>query len=434
MQANRPNVATTPERPPKIELVLPDSALIETIEVAVIGTGPAGLMAAEKLSAAGHQVVLFDAMPTPGRKFLMAGRGGLNLTHSEPLPSFVKHYGAEEARFRRLLMHFSASDVRAWADALGGDTFIGSSGRIFPRAMKASALLRAWLNRLGTQHVTLRLRQRWLGWQDDALAFRDATGLVRQVRAKATILALGGASWPKLGSDGFWQEWLQAKGVAVHQLVSSNCGIDIAWSAYFREHFAGQPLKSVAIDIGKERRRGEVILTDYGIEGGPVYAMSPIIRRLLATEGSAVLSLDLKPDLSLEQLAQRLIARRHGQSLSQFLKKDLHLPAPSYALLREANAAEAESEMPDDPMILARRLKSLPLTITGMQPVERAISSAGGISFDAIDEHFMLRALPGVFACGEMLDWEAPTGGYLLQGCFATAVAAAAGVHKFLQD
>jgi hypothetical protein len=390
-------------------------------------------MAAEKLSAAGHQVVIFDAMPTPGRKFLMAGRGGLNLTHSEPLPSFVKHYGTEEARFRRLLTSYSASDVRAWADALGGDTFIGSSGRIFPRAMKASALLRAWLNRLGTQHVTLRLRRRWLGWQDDALVFRDATGGIQRVRAKATILALGGASWPKLGSDGLWQEWLQAKGVEVHPLVSSNCGVDIAWSAYFREHFAGQPLKSVAIDIGKERRRGEIMLTAYGIEGGPVYALSPIIRQLLATDGSVPIALDLKPDLSIEQLAQRLVARRHGQSLSQFLKKDLHLPAPSYALLREANAAEAESDMPDNPMILARRLKSLPLTISGMQPLERAISSAGGISFAAIDEHFMLRAVPGVFACGEMLDWEAPTGGYLLQGCFATAVAAAVGAHKFLQ-
>jgi hypothetical protein len=403
------------------------------VDIAVIGAGPAGLMAAERLSAKGHHVVIFDAMATPGRKFLMAGRGGLNLTHSEPPSSFAKRYGEQEAPFRRWLTAFSAGDMRRWADDLGADTFVGSSGRIFPRAMKASGLLRSWLARLAEQKVELRLRRRWLGWQGEDLLFRAEDGALTRINAKATVLALGGASWPKLGSDGAWQDWLRAKQVEVHHLVASNCGVNIGWSAFFREHFAGHPLKSVAVEIAGERHKGEIVLTAYGLEGGPIYALSPVIRRLLANDGKAAMLLDLKPDLRVEQLAQRLVARRHGQSLSQFLKKDLHLPAPSYALLREANAGAASADLPDDPMELAKQLKALPLTITAMQPIDRAISSAGGISLAALDDNFMLRNLPGVFACGEMLDWDAPTGGYLLQGCCATAVAAAAGVARFLQ-
>jgi uncharacterized flavoprotein (TIGR03862 family) len=407
--------------------------LVEDLDIVIIGAGPAGLMAAERLGAAGRQVTLFDRMATPGRKFLMAGRGGLNLTHSEPSSSFLKRYGPEEARFRQFLRSFSSGDLREWADSLGAETFVGSSGRIFPRAMKASGLLRAWLARLRQHKVSLHLQHRWLGWDGDALLFQTGKTSYRRVRAKATILALGGASWPKLGSDGAWQVWLGHRGVTIRELVASNCGVDIAWSTYFREHFAGQPLKAVAVDIAGERRRGEVMLTSYGLEGSPIYALSPVIRDGVRKDGHVGLKLDLKPDLTAEQLVQRLATRHHGQSFSQFLKKSLHLPAPSYALLREAQASEADDALPEDPFTLAHRLKALPLSITAMRPVEEAISSAGGIAFDALDDNLMLRAVPGVFACGEMLDWEAPTGGYLLQGCFATAVAAAAGVEQFLK-
>lgn len=407
----------------------PQPSTIEAADIAIIGAGPAGLMVADQLSERGHAVTIFDAMATPGRKLLIAGRGGLNLTHSEPMATFLMRYGADAARFKRFLHVFSPSELRGWADALGADTFIGSSGRIFPRAMKASGLLRAWLARLAAKAVTLRVRHRWLGWQGDDLLFRTDDGICHLIRAKATILALGGASWPKLGSDGAWQVWLRDKHIPVKELVASNCGIDISWSSYFRAHFGGQPLKSVTAEIAGDCRRGEVIVTDYGLEGGPIYALSPVIRSALKGNEPVFLTLDLKPDLSLNQLAERLMERRHGQSLSQYLKKSLHLPAPGYALLREV----PDGEIPEEPLALARRLKRLTLPIHAMRPVEQAISSAGGIAFEALDDHLMLKNLPGVFACGEMLDWEAPTGGYLLQGCFATAVIAAAGVDRFLQ-
>ncbi|HVI87902.1 MAG TPA: TIGR03862 family flavoprotein, partial [Dongiaceae bacterium] len=394
----------------------------------------AGLMAAEKLSKAGHAVSVFDAMATPGRKFLMAGRGGLNLTHSDSLADFLSRYGPHESVFRRFLTVFSPMDLRAWADGLGADTFVGSSGRVFPRAMKASSLLRAWLARLAQQGVSLHPRHHWQGWHGNDLLFRTGSGTWRRIRAKVAILALGGASWPKLGSDGAWQDWLKARGVSITDLVASNCGVEIPWSAHLVENFAGQALKAVAVDLGGQQRRGEIILTRYGVEGGPIYALGPIIRTHLMRAGEARLSLDLKPDWSRQQLAERLVARRHGQSLSQFLKKQLHLPAASYALLREAQLLLQEEAIPDEPMPLANRLKALPLRVTGPRPIAEAISSAGGVSFDALDDNLMLRALPGVFACGEMLDWDAPTGGYLLQGCFATAVAAAAGVERYLQS
>lgn len=412
-------------------LPVPSDLVVEEVEIAVIGAGPAGLMAGERLSAAGRRVTIFDRMATPGRKFLMAGRGGLNLTHSEPLAAFLPRYGANEARFRRFLSAFSPMDLRSWADGLGADTFIGSSGRIFPRAMKASGLLRAWLRRLAAQQVSLRLQHQWCGWQGNDLLFCTG-GAYRRVRAQATILALGGASWPKLGADGGWQALLRARGVAVADLVASNCGVDIAWSEHFITNFSGQPLKAVAVAVGDEQRRGEIILTRYGLEGGPIYALSPAIRTALSQDSNVRLRLDLKPDWSQQQLAERLLTRRHGQSLSQFLKKQLHLPGPSYALLREAQPAQDDTAIPDDPLALALRLKALPLQVTALRPIEQAISSAGGITFDALDENLMLRRLPGVFACGEMLDWDAPTGGYLLQGCFATAVAAAAGVGRYL--
>jgi uncharacterized flavoprotein (TIGR03862 family) len=413
---------------------IPDNLVAEERDIVVIGAGPAGLMAAEKLSASGFTVSVFDAMATPGRKFLMAGRGGLNLTHSESLADFLSRYGSHEALFRRFLTVFSPMDLRVWADGLGADTFVGSSGRVFPRAMKASGLLRAWLARLAQQGVTLQARHHWLGWQDGDLLFQVGPNAWRRVRARATVLALGGASWPKLGSDGAWQDRLRARGVAVRDLVASNCGVEIPWSAHVIETFAGQAMKAVAIELGGRRQRGEIIFTRYGMEGGPVYALGPIIRTHLKRAGEARLSLDLKPDWSRQQLAERLVARRHGQSLSQFLKKQLHLPAASYALLREAQLLLEEEAIPDEPMPLANRLKSLPLLVTGPRPIAEAISSAGGVSFEAVDENLMLRALPSVFACGEMLDWDAPTGGYLLQGCFATAVVAAVGVERYLQS
>lgn len=406
----------------------------EAIDIAVIGAGPAGLMAAERLSAAGHAVHVFDGMATPGRKFLMAGRGGLNLTHSEPLAAFLENYGPHAALFHRFLTAFSPNDLRAWADALGADTFVGSSGRIFPRAMKASGLLRAWLSRLNEQNVTLHLRHHWQGWIEGDLLFRTGPQTYRHIRPRATVLALGGASWPRLGADGAWQDWLKACGVAVADLTASNCGVDIPWSAHFVENFAGQPLKAVAIEIAGRQRRGEIILTRHGLEGGPIYALGPAIRATLARGGQSQLSFDLKPDWPRQQLAERLLSRRNGQSLSQFLKKQLHLPAASYALLREAQVLQGESVIADEPLALADRLKSLPLRITGLRPIAEAISSAGGVTFDALDENLMLRAIPGVFACGEMLDWDAPTGGYLLQGCFSTAVAAARGVERYLRS
>jgi uncharacterized flavoprotein (TIGR03862 family) len=398
-------------------------------DVAVIGGGPAGLMAAERLSAAGFTVTIFEGMATPGRKFLMAGRGGLNLTHGEPLDRFVARYGRQADRFETFLARFSPDDLRHWAEGLGSETFVGSSGRVFPREMKASRLLRAWLARLSAQNAVLRPRHRWQGWDGDHLLFRDAEDRPVRHLAKATILALGGASWPTLGSDAAWVPWLAERGVAVTPFQPSNCGVEIDWSAHLRDRIAGQPLKNIALQLGQHRVRGELMITGYGIEGGPVYALSAAIREYLTANGSARLHLDLKPDLPVTALAQRLAARRHGQSLSQYLKKDLHLPAAAYVLLREAAGV-----IPAEPGNLAALLKAVPLAVQRARPIERAISSAGGVDFAAVTVDLMLRALPGTFVCGEMLDWEAPTGGYLLQGCFATAVVAADGVRQYLRD
>ncbi len=401
--------------------------------VAVIGAGPAGLMVAERLSAAGLAVTVFDGMATPGRKFLMAGRGGLNLTHSEPVDRFVTRYGRQAERFQAYLARFSPADLRAWAESLGSETFVGSSGRVFPQEMKASRLLRSWLARLATQGVELRLRHRWQGWNGNDLLFSTPGGQPLRHRAVATVLALGGASWPALGSDAAWVPWLAEKGVAVAPMQSSNCGFEVDWSAHLQDKTAGQPLKNIALQLGAQRVRGEVMITRYGIEGGAVYALSAALRDQLAaegaTEGMVRLHLDLKPDLPVTALAQRLAARRHGQSLSQFLRKDLHLPAAAYILLREVAGV-----IPDQPGNLAALLKALPLTIRRTRPIAQAISSAGGIDFASLTDDLMLRSLPGTFACGEMLDWEAPTGGYLLQGCFATAVTAAEGVLHWLES
>ncbi len=397
---------------------MPGPAEIST-DIAVIGAGPAGLMAAERLSGRGFSVTVFDAMATPGRKFLMAGRGGLNLTHSEPLPQFIARYGDRTDQIAPWLQRFSPNDLRAWADGLGAETFIGSSGRVFPKAMKASGLLRNWLKRLSAAGVAFRLRHRWTGFDGDRLRFDG--GLL--VSARATVLALGGASWPKLGSDAAWVPILAARGVATAPMQPTNCGFDVAWSAHFRDRAAGQPLKNIALMIDGRRVLGEMVITRNGIEGGAVYAISAALRDRLP----AVLSLDLKPQMHADALAAKLAARRKGRSLSAWLSGELNLTPLAYSLLREV-----ADPLPDNLAALARLIKNVPLKIERPRPIAEAISSAGGIAFDAVDETLMLRALPGVFVAGEMLDWEAPTGGYLLQGCFSSAVVAADGVADLL--
>jgi len=390
-------------------------------DIAVIGAGPAGLMAAERLSGRGLKVVVFDAMATPGRKFLMAGRGGLNLTHSEPLAEFLTRYGDRADQVEPWLARFSPDDLRHWADSLGAETFIGSSGRVFPKAMKASGLLRNWLRRLAEAGVTFHMRHSWTGFDGDRLRFE---GEVRSVVARATILALGGASWPKLGSDAAWVPILRERGVEIRPFQPANCGFEIAWSDHFRARAAGQPLKNIALSVNGTSVLGEMIFTRHGIEGGAVYAISAGLRERLP----AVLSLDLKPQMDLAILIRALAGRRKGRSLSSWLTAEIKLFPLAYALLREA-----ADPVPDDPVGLAHLIKSVPLKIDRPRPIDEAISSAGGVSFDAIDETLMLRNLPGVFVAGEILDWEAPTGGYLLQGCMSSAVVAADGVVDWLR-
>jgi uncharacterized flavoprotein (TIGR03862 family) len=389
-------------------------------DVAVIGTGPAGLMAAERLSERGLRVAVFDAMATPGRKFLMAGRGGLNLTHSEPLPKFIARYGDRAAQVAPWVERFSPEDLRQWADGLGAETFVGSSGRVFPKAMKASGLLRNWLRRLDERGVVFHLRHRWSGFDGDRLQFE---GEIRSVAARATVLALGGASWPKLGSDAAWVPILDAHGVEIAALKPANCGFEIAWSAHFRDRAAGQPLKNIALSVGSQAALGEMLVTRHGVEGGAVYAISAALRDRLP----AALMLDLKPQMAVEALASRLAARRKGRSLSAWLTAELRLSPVAYALLREAADA-----VPDEPKALARLIKAVPLQVHATRPISEAISSAGGVGFEAVNDDLMLRAMPGIFVAGEMLDWEAPTGGYLLQGCMSSAVVAAEGVLKRL--
>jgi uncharacterized flavoprotein (TIGR03862 family) len=389
-------------------------------DIAVIGAGPAGLMAAECLSDRGFKVTVFDAMATPGRKFLMAGRGGLNLTHSEPLPQFVARYGDRAEQVARWLDRFSPEDLRRWADGLGAETFIGSSGRIFPKAMKASGLLRHWLSRLDQAGVTFKLRHRWLGFDGARLRFDGETP---SVAARATVLALGGASWPKLGSDAGWAPVLGTRGVEIRPFRPANCGFEIAWSEHFRERAAGRPLKNIGLALDGASVRGEMVITRNGIEGGAVYAISAALRDRLP----AVLSLDLKPQMDVDALATRLAARRKGRSLSAWLTGELNLSPLAYSLLRDMAAM-----VPDDPKTLATLIKQVPLKIERTRPIAEAISSAGGIAFDAVTENLMLSALPGVFVAGEMLDWEAPTGGYLLQACMSAAVVAADGAAACL--
>jgi hypothetical protein len=400
--------------------------------VAVIGAGPAGLMAAEVLAQGGARVTIYDAMPSAGRKFLMAGRGGLNLTHSEALPEFLTRFGTAESHLARSIEAFPPDALRAWSEAVGQPTFVGSSGRVFPQAFKASPLLRAWLRRLDAMGVRLVLRHRWIGWDDNGrLVFQTPNGQ-HTVETRATVLALGGASWPRLGSDGGWVETLVARGILVTPLRPSNCAFGVQWSPVFRERHAGFPLKGIALRFGGSTVRGEIMLTLTGIEGGPVYALSAPLREEIQTHGSAVLFVALKPDMSTPELAARLNAPRGKSSLATHLRKKLNLTPAAIGLIQEA-ALTFGGELMLMPMDeLAINVNSVPMLLTSIAPIARAISTAGGISFDELDADFMIHRLPGVFAAGEMLDWEAPTGGYLLQASFATGAAAGKGALKYL--
>jgi len=403
-------------------------------DVAVIGAGPAGLMAAEVLAGRGISVTVYDAMPSVGRKFLMAGRGGLNLTHSEPLPQFLGRYGRATPQLKSAIEAFPPEALRAWSEALGQPTFIGSSGRVFPKAFKASPLLRAWLRRLDASGVKLALRHRWSGWDANGhLAFETPDGPCT-ADPRATVLALGGASWPRLGSDGAWAAKLAAKGVAVSPLVPANCGFTVAWSDIFRDRFEGQPLKGIALSFGAHTARGEAMITRTGIEGGAVYALSGPLREAVLGKGRATLHIALRPDLESKDLTARLSAPRAKQSFSNWLRKAAHLSPAAIGLLQEAAMASGVSLSSLSAEDLAARINAVPLELNGIAPIVRAISTAGGIALDELDAGFMVRRLPGVFASGEMLDWEAPTGGYLLQACFATGAAAGRGVLEWLRE
>lgn len=400
-------------------------------DVAIIGAGPAGLIAAERLAEAGHRVAIYERMAAPARKFLLAGRGGLNLTHSEPLDAFLARYGEARAWLEPAIRAFPPQALRDWADGLGAQSFVGSSGRVFPKAMKASPLLRAWLARLGRLGVALHTGRLWTGWDESgALHLATRAGGEETVRPRATLLALGGASWPRLGSDGSWVELLARRGVAVAPLQPANAGFSVVWSRFMHDRFAGLPLKRVALSFAGRRVPGEAMIDAGGIEGGAVYALSGALREAIARDGEAVLTIDLRPDLTEPELAGRLERRRPGETLSNHLRKAAGLSPVAAAVLRET----AGGTLPVEPAALARLVKAAPLRLTGMASLARAISTAGGIRAEEIDRDFMLRRLPGVFVAGEMIDWEAPTGGYLLQACFATGVAAAEGIGRFLGE
>jgi len=396
----------------------------DLVDAVVVGAGPAGLAAAETLAGAGRRVVVYDAAPSPARKLLLAGRGGLNLTHSEPLETFLGRYGPAAERLGAAIAAFPPADLRAWAGGLGEETFVGSSGRVFPKSFKATPLLRAWLKRLDRLGVALRPRRRLVGLERGGrLRFAGPDG-AEEVNAVAVVLALGGASWPRLGADGGWVDWLSAAGVEIAPLKPANCGFRVAWSAHLIDRFAGAPLKAIALTHAGRTVRGEAMIDRDGVEGGAVYALSAALRDAIERDGDATLAIDLKPDLSFEALAARL-RRRKGESTSTLLRRAGLTPA-AVALAREAGP------LPDAIEALAARVKHVELRLTAPAPIARAISSAGGVKWAEIDETFMLRKLPGVFVAGEMIDWEAPTGGYLLQACFATGRAAGAGAAAWI--
>jgi uncharacterized flavoprotein (TIGR03862 family) len=403
-------------------------------QIAVIGGGPAGLMAAETLAGSGASVTVYERMPSVGRKFLLAGRGGLNLTHSEPWNALMSRYAAAEPRLRPIIDAFPPDALRTWCEELGQPTFIGSSGRVFPEAMKASPLLRAWLRRLAGMGVAFRLRHRWDGWDEAGrLLFTTPDGR-EAVQADVTILALGGASWPHLGSDGSWTAVLEDAGVAMAPLRPANCGFVTSWSEIFTRRFEGEPLKNIRLSTADISLRGEALITRTGLQGTGIYALSAHLREAIAAEGEAVLRIDLRPGVPHEVLEHQLAAPRGRQSLSNVLRKATRLSPPAVGLLHEATLSKGTSLSAMGPARLAALIKSVPVRLTAAAPIARAISTAGGIRFAELDERLMLIRRPGVFAAGEMLDWEAPTGGYLLQACFSTGVTAARGAMAWLSD
>ena len=394
-----------------------DSRPREALPCVVVGAGPAGLMAAETMARAGRRVVVHDASASPARKFLLAGRGGLNLTHSEPLETFMTRYSAAAGRLRPAIEAFTPQALRDWAASLREETFVGTSGRVFPKSFKATPLLRAWLRQLGDLDVALRPRSRFVGFDEDGgLRFAGPAG-DESVSPGAAVFALGGASWPRLGADGGWVVAFRAAGIEVAALRPANCGFIVRWSLRIREDFAGAPLKSIALMHAEARVRGEAVVTAEGIEGGAVYALSAALREAIAADGFATLAIDFKPDIGEAALAARLM-RKPGQSISTYLRKAAGLSPVAVALLREAGP------LPEGAEALSRHIKRCELRLVAPTPVARAISTAGGVAWSEIDADFMLRKRPGVFVAGEMIDWEAPTGGYLLQACFATGAAA----------
>ncbi len=409
-----------------------------TRSATVVGGGPAGLMAAEVLATAGVRVTVYEHMPSVGRKLLLAGRGGLNITHNEAFDTLLGRYGKEAHRLEAAIRAFGPGELRSWCAGLGETTFVGSTGRVFPASFRATPLLRAWLAQLQRMGVTIEVRHRWLGWsksnEDEGDSHRSLfsrpDGTITEVAGDVTVLALGGASWPRVGSDGTWVSTLRDVGIRVNDLRPANCGVCIGWTTHFSERFGGVPLKNVAVSVGETSVRGDAMVTGYGMEAGPVYALSSTIRDTLDRDGRCIMNIDLCPDLTIDAVTQRLARRRPKDSLATSLRGTIGLSPATSSLLREATG----NNVPTEPEELAVLIKAVPLVIESTAPLARAISSAGGVALEEVDDSFMLRRMPGTFVVGEMLDWEAPTGGYLLQASLSTAVAAATGAVAWLDE
>ncbi len=399
--------------------------------ILIVGAGPAGLISAETLAKENFSVTIVDRMPSPARKFLMAGHGGLNLTNSEDIESFIPRYGAAAKKMEKALRAFSPSDLRAWADDFGQETFVGTSGRVFPKGMKAASLVQKWREKLEKLGVSFVFRERWVGWDaSGAMLFEEANGAPKKREADAYLLALGGASWPHLGADGKWTKIFEENKLPVAPLEAANCGFIVPWSDHFSEKFAGLPLKPVTLTFADRTIQGEAMITEEGLEGPPVYALSGALRDAIKKNGEAILTLDLRPGLDAAEWTKRLSKPRGAMSLSTFLRKAGGLAPQAIGLVREI--AKKEGFSLEKPKELAALIKALPVRLTATASLKRAISSAGGLKLEAFDDTYMVRARPGVFVAGEMLDWDAPTGGYLLQACFSTGVAAAQGLIKWV--
>ncbi len=398
-------------------------------QIAIVGGGPAGLMAAQQLVGQGFDVHLYDAMPSLGRKFLMAGKSGMNLTHSEDFTKFLTRYQDGSPLLQEIISEFQPDDIRKWVASLGVETFVGSSGRVFPTDFKAAPLLRAWVRHLKDNGLQTHVRHRWTGWTEKALVFDTPEGK-KEVTPDATILALGSVCWPKLGSDGTWQNPFKTAGINLNPFKPSNCGFQVNWSDHLTKNFAGHPVKSVALDVAGKTTRGDFVVSSYGVEGSAIYTRSRELRLMLEETGQALLHIDLAPDKNIEQIKSALAQPRGSKSLSNHIRRTLGLKGVKMALLREC----LDKDTFQSTEKLAHGLKSLPIKLTGTRPIEEAISCAGGVTFDNLDENLMVREQPGLFLAGEMLDWDAPTGGYLLSGCFALGKRAGLGCEKFLKE